>query len=275
MLLAAQAEGVFVNRSKPVNVKLVPCPSGTGQMITLLNEGSLDVCVALTEGLVAGLCRGATSYSLVGQYVSSPLVWGIFAGKDAKYNTVKDTAGTTVGISRFTSGSEIMARYLADKEGFKEFDFKVLNNIDGLIGGVNDGSASMFMWETFTTKPFVDAGKVREIGQCPTPWPSWTIAKHQSADSETIKEFLNALNEAIAIFEKGRSDGSSAKFIESHFEYKAEDVQGWLKTVTYPSDVHVLAASMLENVMTILTKANAIPKKIAAKDLVGPEATLA
>jgi len=39
----------------------------------------------------------------------------------------------------------------------------VNNDIHGLINSVNNGSTSAFMWEWFTTKPFVDAGEVRFV----------------------------------------------------------------------------------------------------------------
>lgn len=39
----------------------------------------------------------------------------------------------------------------------------VNNDIRGLINSVNDGSTSAFMWEWFTTKPFVDAGEARFV----------------------------------------------------------------------------------------------------------------
>lgn len=39
----------------------------------------------------------------------------------------------------------------------------VNNDIRGLIDSVNDGTTSAFMWEWFTTKPFVDAGEARFV----------------------------------------------------------------------------------------------------------------
>jgi hypothetical protein len=39
----------------------------------------------------------------------------------------------------------------------------VNNDIRGLIDSVDDGSTSAFMWEWFTTKPFVDAGQARFV----------------------------------------------------------------------------------------------------------------
>ena len=40
----------------------------------------------------------------------------------------------------------------------------VNNDIRGLLNSVEDGSTSAFMWEWFTTKPFVDAGEGRFVG---------------------------------------------------------------------------------------------------------------
>ena len=39
----------------------------------------------------------------------------------------------------------------------------VNNDIRGLLDSVNDDSTSAFMWEWFTTKPFVDAGEGRFV----------------------------------------------------------------------------------------------------------------
>lgn len=44
-----------------------------------------------------------------------------------------------------------------------EVSIVVNNDIRGLINSVNDGSTSAFMWEWFTTKPFVDAGEARFV----------------------------------------------------------------------------------------------------------------
>ena len=43
----------------------------------------------------------------------------------------------------------------------------VNNDIRGLIDSVNDGSTSAFMWEWFTTKPFVDAEEARFVRTTP------------------------------------------------------------------------------------------------------------
>lgn len=60
------------------SVELIPNPSGTGQMINGLKERELDVAIALTESLIAGIILGKGDYKLVGTYVTSPLNWYLF-----------------------------------------------------------------------------------------------------------------------------------------------------------------------------------------------------
>ncbi|KAI9354572.1 hypothetical protein DFJ73DRAFT_826965 [Zopfochytrium polystomum] len=68
--------------------------------------------------------------------------------------------GSTIGISRFGSGSHIIPFVIASQrgwlrsgeEGVAPFRFKELKNIDGLREGIRDGSTEAFLWERFTTK---------------------------------------------------------------------------------------------------------------------------
>jgi hypothetical protein len=62
------------------HLELVSQPSGTGQMLTSFdeknpNDRKIDVAVALTEALIAGLAKGRKDYALIGTYVKSSLNW--------------------------------------------------------------------------------------------------------------------------------------------------------------------------------------------------------
>ena len=46
----------------------------------------------------------------------------------------------------------------------------VNNDIRGLVNSVNDGSTSAFMWEWFTTKPWLDSGEVRFVSADSLCW---------------------------------------------------------------------------------------------------------
>lgn len=103
------------------HLELVPQPSGTGQMLTSFNGDDplarqIDVAIALTEALIAGIAKGRQDYELVGTYVKSSLNWAVITGTDAKasqYSSIDDLRGTRIGISRIGSGSQIMASVMA------------------------------------------------------------------------------------------------------------------------------------------------------------------
>jgi len=55
------------------------------------------------------------------------------------------------------------ARSLATISPVTKHTTPVNNDIKGLIDSVNAGSTSAFMWEWFTTKPWLDSGEVRFV----------------------------------------------------------------------------------------------------------------
>lgn len=82
LLQLASSEWVcrFFSLQGQAHIELVEQPSGTGQMLTSLDASNaggqkIDVAVALTEALIAGIAKGRTDYALVGSYVRSSLNW--------------------------------------------------------------------------------------------------------------------------------------------------------------------------------------------------------
>ncbi|CDU24041.1 uncharacterized protein SPSC_02670 [Sporisorium scitamineum] len=247
------------------NIELVSQPSGTGQMLTSLdasqsNGQRIDVAVALTEALITGIAKGRTDYKLVGSYVRTSLNWAVITGTQpfaSSFNSIDDLKRTKIGISRIGSGSQIMASVMALQHGWNtttagdastkdaEIEFKVNDTFQNLRDGVNGKEpydTSCFMWEWYTTKPYVDLGEVRFIGNVPTPWPSWTIAASSntalSSDdpvSAILPQFLTRLQESIRAFAnpETRQNGQAKQWIVQHHQYEEEDVESWLNTVRW------------------------------------------
>ncbi|KAI0001407.1 periplasmic binding protein-like II [Russula compacta] len=243
---------------------LVECPGGTGQLIGRLTNDEIDVAIALTDALIAGIANGSKAYRLVGSYVSTPLNWAVITGVKSEYQSIPDLEGMPIGISRIGSGSQTMAYVLALQRGWAAdaLRFKVNNDIRGLIDSVNDGSTSAFLWEWFTTKPFVDAGQVRFIGSVPTPWPSWLIAAHPSQDrAPTLKlrAFLEALSTYVVTFDAPENRaGPNVKFIKETFGYPEEDIGAWLKTVSYPRDCSAIPEEVITDTLKTLKRADVV-----------------
>jgi hypothetical protein len=55
--------------------QLVECPGGTGQIIKAFKDDEIDIGIALTDALIAGIANGNKDYLLIGQYVTTPLNW--------------------------------------------------------------------------------------------------------------------------------------------------------------------------------------------------------
>ncbi|KZT52791.1 hypothetical protein CALCODRAFT_475494 [Calocera cornea HHB12733] len=249
----------------------VCCPSGTGQLIKALKEDQIDIAIALTDPLLAGLAKGETCYKLCGSYVSSSLNWAVSTGAKSPYNSIADLKGTPVGISRIGSGSQTMACVMALQQGWvgedgkiTPIEFKVCDDFKGLRDSVNDGSTSCFMWEWFTTKPYRDSGEVRFIGSVPTPWPSWMIASStdaQRAPAPDVSDFLTKLTGYVKEFDspEGRKQKDVDYLMKSH-GYPEEDIRAWLETVKYVGDCAEIKGEVLINTLDVLEQTGFIQR---------------
>lgn len=246
----------------PSTITLVSCPSGTGQMTAALNDNSIDVAIALTESLIASIANRkdnsdstSAGFKLIGKYVTTPLNWAVITGSKSSYKSIDDiaTSKSPIGISRIGSGSHVMASYMAFKHKWenKNIDYKICDSFENLRNSVNDGSASCFLWEWYTTKPFADSGEVRFIGSMPTPWPSWLIAANPSSKTnphhtKELSEFLNQLSTYVNKFNSEESrKGPNVEFIKKNFGYNEDDIVAWLKTVGYPDDVATIESNLI------------------------------
>ena len=269
----------------PFPVELIPCPSGTGQMITLLREDKLDLAIGLTEGWVAGLLtpqgQKEKGYSIVGSWVENPLRWSIVTGKDREgLDSVKDlsTAGTEngkvkVGVSRMGSGSHVMAVVLAQREGWnvkEQVGFEILGPFKELRDGVNEAKADFFMWEHFTTKGYWE-GQTKELkwlGEIYTPWPSWCVA----ASSKTFDtpEGNTTLNEFFGAVDKGKQmylqqQDECVRLLgtrELGCYYDEADAREWLKGAKFFDHTKGVDAAMVDDVIKVLQGAGVLDKAV-------------
>ncbi|KAF8340517.1 periplasmic binding protein-like II [Cantharellus anzutake] len=267
----------FAEEDRGRTFTLVECPSGTGQVISRLTNNEVDVAIALTDPLLAGIAKGSAAYKLVGSYVTTPLNWAVITSSKSKHKKIEDLRGTTLGISRIGSGSHVMAYVMAQQQGWldtktnqvEEMAFQVNNNIEGLVRSVNDGSTSAFMWEWFTTKPWADRGDVRFIDSVPTPWPSWMIAAQTKDPSESepfdflVSNWLESLTVYINRFTTADT-AIQVKYIKDTFGYKEEDIRSWLITVAWTLKAKDIRESVLTHTLDVLHSANVIPASYTA-----------
>jgi len=201
---------------------------GTGAMTKALRSGDLDIAILLTEGIIADIHRGNPS-KIIQFYVKSPLRWGIHVGAKSNFTSVNDLENSRAAISRFGSGSHLMAYVNADnyKWDLAKQKFEVVKNLDGGRAYLADGKADYFLWEKFTTKPFVDNGEFRIIGECPTPWPSFVVAVREElllTHNAEIEQILKIVNESCS---QVKTSDNTVKEIAERYQLKEEDVAVW------------------------------------------------
>lgn len=245
-----------------INLRWKDYPGGTGQMARALREKEIDMAVILTEGMVRDIINGNDT-KIVQVFVKSPLLWGIHVANSSAYEAIEDLKGTNAAISRFGSGSHLMAFVNAENHEWdlkNDLKFKEIQDLDGALEGLPKGNGDYFMWEKFMTKPHVDNGTFRLIGESPTPWPSFVIAVRNDVlenDLDSIKSILKVINTTTENF-KDRE--GIENMIAERYGQKVEDVREWL-SLTEWSD-RQLTPNELENIQQKLMELDLIESKI-------------
>ena len=220
-----------------IHLQWTDVPEGTGKMCQMLRSGETDIAVILTEGIVKDIVAGNPS-KIVQVYVESPLIWGIHVAANSSYKTLSDLENTRVAISRLGSGSQLMAYVNANNQGWKTdaLQFEIINTIDGAVEALTSGTADYFMWERFMTKPLVDSGVFRRVGDCPTPWPCFVIAVRDEIlenQPNIIKTILEIINKKTKTF---KNIANIDKTVAQNYNQKTADIQEWLSLTEWSQE---------------------------------------
>jgi len=248
-------------KEKGINLRWKDYHGGTGQMCKALRNKEIDIAVILTEGIIKDIIDG-NKCKIVQVFVKSPLIWGIHVGEHSSFNSIEDIKGTRAAISRYGSGSHLMAYINAENNNWNletDLKFEVIKNLDGAVKALTNNTADYFMWEKFTTKPIVDSGVFRRVGNCPTPWPCFVIAVRQEfidSEKETLKTILNIINNTTIDF---KSIPSIDKTLANRYDQKIEDVQEWLALTEWSQDQ--ISETTVNKVQAELMSLNIISKK--------------
>jgi len=241
---------------------------GSGQMTKALRENEIDMAVILTEGIIKDITEGNPS-KIVQIFVESPLIWGIHVAQDSSYKNLSELKGQKAAISRYGSGSHLMAYVNALKLKWNtasDLQFEVVKDLDGAVESLSRKEADYFMWEKFTTKPLVDEKIFRRLGDCPTPWPCFVIAVRDEFilnEKETLQNILKTINAITSSF---KEISQIDRIISERYQQKNEDVKAWLELTKWSQKN--IDPETVEAVQNQLLKLNIISEKWAYVQLV-------
>ncbi len=257
-------EGAFYDRG--IAVEWTDVPEGTGKMCRMLEEQQADMAIILTEGIVKSIVDGNPARIVQG-YIESPLLWGVHVAANSNFKTLADLEGTKAAISRFGSGSHLMACLLAEDQGWDttSLQFEVINNLEGAVQGLQQGKADYFLWEHFTTKPLVTSGVFRRLSDFPTPWPCFVIAATDRSIAENpgpIRHVLEVINTYTSEF---KMIPSIDRTLSNRYDQSLEDIRTWLSKTQWKQD-HINLQT-IDIVQDTLLSLNLISNKINSSDI--------
>ena len=254
-------------QDKNIDLRWKDYHGGTGDMCNALRSGEIDMAVILTEGIVRDITKGNPS-KIVQVFIDSPLIWGVHVAENSNFTCIEDLKGKKAAISRYGSGSHLMSYLNAQNQGWnieKELDFEVIENLDGALENLPKGKGDYFMWEKFTTKPYVDNGPFRVLGQCPTPWPCFVIAVRDTVleqDPMAVKEILKIINNRTKKF---KETAGVDLLIANRYQQKIEDVHQWLSLTQWSQNQ--LSIANLEHVQDTLLQLDLINNKVCEENI--------
>ncbi len=249
--------GSFAQRG--VNVEWTTFKGGTGQMTEALRAGSIDACVLLTEGIVKDIIGGSPS-KIISGYVNTPLIWGVHTGSKNSLQHHDQIYDQRYAISRLGSGSHLMAIVdaVVHERQLAQEQFVVVKNLEGALTSLQNLNSDVFYWEKYTTKPYVDNGQLRRIGEFITPWPCFVIAATEdilTQEPDTVVRMLRTIHDSCDNFMQSDAViplvaeryGLHLRDVERWYHSTEWAIHGWVSDKMLRSIVHNLRVANIIN----------------------------
>jgi sulfonate transport system substrate-binding protein len=225
-------ENLFQN----LNIELIwkDEPSGTGAICKALRNNEVDLAISLTEGIVLDIENGNPS-TILDVYVKSPLIWGIHTAADRKETSIQEFTKPIFAISRFQSGSHLMAKLEAKARNKKIEDsqWKEIQNLNNAIESLTKHETDVFFWEKFMTSPFVENKQLKRIGEFPTPWPSFVVVARNDFASQFSKEIQIIFGVVQKKTKELQQNPELHKLVSNKFKISEANAKIWSQSIQW------------------------------------------
>ena len=187
------------------------------------------------------------------------MIWGIHTGAKNELQYHGQIYDRQYAISRFGSGSHLMAIVDAtvnDKTLSKE-QFTIIKDLDGALASLEALETDVFYWEKYTTKPYVDSGQLRRIGEFVTPWPCFVIAARDQIlekAPQVIRDMLKVIHNSCWQF---MSTDDVIPLVAERYDQQVKDVESWYHSTEWATHGWV-SDKMLRSVIKNLKVAEII-----------------
>lgn len=250
-----------------IELEWVNEPKGSGAMNKAIRTGETDLAIILTESFIKDKVEGNPGL-IIGMHVASPLIWGIHVPADSPVNELHQLEKLHFAISRYGSGSHLMAYVLAKRENWntENLEFEVVGDLEGAKEALGGKETKIFLWEKYTTKPLVDNGIFKRIGEVPTPWPCFSIIARPSV----LEEHFGKIQELRDLVYKVSSElPNKVDFpakLSSYYQIQEDDIKSWLAQTQWATN-NQISIKMLEDTIGILLELGLIDQKVHPETL--------
>lgn len=232
--------------------------SGTGEMVRALNDNDVDVATLLTEGAVKAIAQNKgkdAKFEIFSFYTKTPLIWGVHVPANSDLQSLDDIENATFAISRYGSGSHLMAYLLAESLGHdvEQLNFKIIDNLMGARKQFAKGGNFVFLWEKFMTKPYVDNGEMRRIADFPTPWSCFVTCVRKDILKIYPESLEHIMQEVLTTATQLKRSKLATKLIASQYNLDMQDVDTWLAATKWHKKPK-LDGELLETIQSKLKK---------------------
>jgi ABC-type nitrate/sulfonate/bicarbonate transport system substrate-binding protein len=221
-------------QSRGVHVEWTTFKGGTGQMTRALRDGDVDICILLTEGIITDIING-NPCKIISEYVITPLIWGVHSGINNPLNSYDHIFDKKFAISRFGSGSHLMP--LVDANGknksIGEDQFVVIKNLEGALESLSANETDVFYWEKYTTKPYVDSGQLKRLGEYLTPWPCFMIAATNDILEKQPENVIRLLRTIHDVCDDFMRNQQAIPLVSERYHQKLPDVERWFHSTEW------------------------------------------
>jgi hypothetical protein len=156
----------------------------------------------------------------------------------------------------------------------ERLEFVTVGNLAGAVAAFAAGAADVFFWEKFMTKPLVDAGQFRRVGEFTAPWPAFVVCVADAVGEERRAGVDRAVDLVLREAQALRERADAAGLIAARYGLAAEDVTEWLASTRWSAGVGVAAAD-LAPACTALGALGVLRRVVAPDDCIARAAAVA
>ncbi|MEO9485179.1 MAG: ABC transporter substrate-binding protein [Ekhidna sp.] len=242
-------------------------PGGSGYMKEALRKKEVDLCILLTEGIVTDILKGNPS-KIVSSFVKTSLTWGIHTSVDYTEDN-SSIFDKKIAISRFGSGSHLMpiVNAMMEDQQIDLGQFVEVNDINGGIKSLNSGDAEIFYWEKFTTKPYLEKGRLKKIDEFISPWPCFMIAATNdfiASKPSLISKVLKIIHHANHHF---MEKSNASQLVAERYNLNEKDAERWYHATEWSVNGWV-SNKMLEGVLYSLKEAKIVDQDCSTQGII-------